>query len=160
MDGGQTIYLRTPLGNAELKVRRSELGAVANGVLMLVNGQRSRDDLLAVVLRLGAASDSLDMLQAKGYISATNGSAPAPAVAPLAASGLSDNECRARLYEHLIGAAKTHLGLKGFAHHMKIEKAVSLEDLRGLVQPLGEAVAKSKGLAAANEFLEKARVFA
>ena len=77
-----------------------------------------------------------------------------PAVGPM-----SDADRSAKPYAHLIGAAKQHLGLKGFVYHLKVEKAVTLSERRALIEPLGEAIAKAKGMAAAKEFLEISREF-
>ena len=58
------------------------------------------------------------------------------------------------MYQHLIGAAKQHLGLTGFIYHLKVQKAATLEELSDLVSPLGKAIAKAKGTDAANAFLK------
>ena len=170
MMAGQTIYARTRKGDEELKARQSQLGAVVNGMLMLVNGRRSRDDLMSVANRLGAPPDCLDELASRGLIELLTApaAAPAPVTVPVAAainrspaSGqMSDVDRSAKLYAHLIGAVKRHLGLKGFIYHLKVEKAVTLAERRALIEPLGEAIAKAKGMAAANEFLEISREFA
>ena len=60
----------------------------------------------------------------------------------------------------VIKVTKKHLGLKGFLFHLKVEKAVTLAERRALIEPLAEAIAKAKGMAAANEFLEISREFA
>ena len=163
---GKTIYARTRKGDEELKARHSQLGAVVNGMLMLVNGRRSRDDLMSVANRLGARPDFLDDLASRGFIELHT--APAPVAVPVAAAlertpadgQTSDADRSAKLYAHLIGAAKKHLGLKGFLFHLKVEKAVTLAERRALIEPLAEAIAKAKGMAAANEFLEISREFA
>ena len=61
------------------------------------------------------------------------------------------------LYKHMIGAARQHLGVKGVFFHLKVEKAATLEDYRVLVDPLGNAIAKAKGMDTANAFLKVAR---
>ena len=162
----QTIYARTRKGDEELKARQSQLGAVVNGMLMLVNGRRSRDDLMSVANRLGARPDCLDDLASRGFIELHT--APAPVAVPVAAAlerlpadaHTSDADCSGKLYAHLIGAAKKHLGLKGFIYHLKVEKAATLAERRALIEPLSEAIAKAKGMAAANEFLKISREFA
>ena len=142
----QTIYARTRKGDEELKARQSQLGAVVNGMLMLVNGRRSRDDLMNVANRLGARPDCLDDLASRGFIELHT--APAPVAVPVAAAlerlpadaHTSDADCSGKLYAHLIGAAKKHLGLKGFLYHLKVEKAVTLAERRALIEPLAEAM--------------------
>ena len=80
--------------------------------------------------------------------------APTAGGFPNADVTLTDIERRAKLYQHLIAAAKQHLGLTGFIFHLKVEKAVTLQELRGLVGPLGKAIAKAKDTETANAFLK------
>ena len=164
MNEGQIIYELTSQGETELMARRSDLGPVLNSLLVLVNGKRTQDDLITVVTRLGAPTNSISMLEAGGYIqqldAAGSRTALTPDDSPNGAVTLTDTERRARLYQHLIEAAKQHLGLKGFIYHLKAEKAVTLADLSDLVSPLGEAIAKAKGKDAANAFLKIAEPLA
>lgn len=164
MNEGQIIYELTSQGETELMARRSDLGPVLNSLLVLVNGKRTQDDLITVVTRLGAPTNSISMLEAGGYIqqldAAGSRTALTPDDSPNGAVTLTDTERRARLYQHLIEAAKQHLGLKGFIYHLKVEKAVTLADLSDLVSPLGEAIAKAKGKDAANAFLKIAEPLA
>ena len=164
MNASQIIYQRTPQGNKELMARRSDLGPMLNSLLVLVNGKTTQDDLMTVVTRLGAPANSLSMLEAGGYIqpldAAGSHAALTPDDSPNGAVPLTDTERRARLYQHLIEATKQHLGLKGFIYHLKVEKAVTLADLSGLVIPLGAAIAKAKGTEAANAFLKIVRPLA
>ena len=164
MNEGQIIYELTSQGETELMARRADLGPVLNSLLVLVNGKRTQDDLITVVTRLGAPTNSISMLEAGGYIqqldAAGSRTALTPDDSPNGAVTLTDTERRARLYQHLIEAAKQHLGLKGFIYHLKVEKAVTLADLSDLVSPLGEAIAKAKGKDAANAFLKIAEPLA
>ena len=164
MNESQIVYKRTPQGNKELISRHSDLGPVLNSLLVLVNGRATRDDLMAVVTRLGAPASSINMLEAGGYIQPLDAAGSRTALtrddSPNGAVPLTDTERRARLYQHLIEATKQHLGLKGFIYHLKVEKAVTLADLSGLVIPLGAAIAKAKGTEAANAFLKIVRPLA
>ncbi len=165
------IYGRTPKGNDELRLRHSQLGPVVNGLLMLVNGQRSHYDLIDIGRRLSAPVDCLDLLLAHGFIelapqsqsqaaALTETAAPVSTASPAspASTGTleSDSERRAALYVHLISAVKTNLGLRGFSFHLKVEKAVTLAELRALVSPVAEAIAAAKGATARGDFLRAA----
>ncbi len=158
MDQDQIVYKRTAQGETALMARRSDLGPVLNSLLVLVNGRATREDLMTVVTRLGAPVNSLRMLEAGGYIQPLDArGAPAALAAgdpPTADMTLTDTERRARLYQHLIEAAKQHLGLTGFIYHLKVEKAVTLAELSALVDPLAKAIAKAKGTETANAFLK------
>ena len=164
MNEGQMVYKRTSQGETELMARRSDLGPVLNSLLVLVNGKTTREDLMTLVTRLGAPANSLSMLEAGGYIQPLDVAGTHAALtahdSPNGAVTLTDTERRARLYEHMIGAAKQHLGLTGFIYHLKVEKAVTLADLSALVIPLGKAIAKAKGTEAANAFLNIVRPLA
>lgn len=179
MPQAQVIYRRTAHGSAELISRRPSLEPALNSLLLLVDGQRSGDELLRIVLRLGAPGDSLEKLQIGNYIQrvhrATEG-VKAPILESAADTAqdealfelddepdspkrktLTDAERRASLYKYLIEAVKKHLGLKGFIYHMKVEKAVTLAELLDLIDPLGNAIAKAQGLDAANRFMAQGR---
>lgn len=158
MNDGQIVYKRTAQGETALMARRSDLGPVLNSLLVLVNGRATREDLMTVVTRLGAPANSLSMLEIGGYIQPLDArGAPAALAAgdpPHADMMLTDTERRARLYQHLIEAVKQNLGLTGFIYHLKVEKAVTLQDLSDLVVPLGKAIAKAKNPETANAFLK------
>ena len=156
MDSVVIIYSRTGRGNAELNARQSALEAAANSLLLLIDGKRTRRELLAVAQRLGLRTDCLDRLKTGGYIDTQELHDDAlPPPTDVQQSHVSDAELHSLLYRNLIDAAKTHLGLKGFLFHIKIEKAVSIKDLRALIEPLGEAIAKARGLTSAKEFAQK-----
>ena len=173
----QTIYVRTKKGEVELKERHGKLSAVLNGILMLVNGQRTREDLVSVAIRLGAPLDSIDSLVASELIEPMmptgftrpaalfsdrmpleSDFAPMPSVPFPDASQVPDSERHAQLYQLLINAARKHLGLTGFMFHLQVEKAGNLSELRKLVSPLSDAIARAKGDKVATAFLQRANV--
>jgi hypothetical protein len=162
------IYTRTDKGNEEVGARRSALGARLNSVLFLVDGKRTRDDIDDVVKRLGNPADSLDQLLGGGYIRVLE-KPTAPVPTPVADSAFqqsgaphssllpthseADSALQNKLYQHLIAAAKKYLGMRGFMFHLKIEKAIDLPELRALITPMSEAIAKSKGMSTAQSFI-------
>jgi hypothetical protein len=161
------IYTRTEKGNEEFGTRRHALDARLNSVLILVDGKRTRDDINFLLKRLGNPADSLDRLVEGGYVRPIEEPPAPPAVADSAVphsgdpvhSSILPTHSRAEsdlqnvLYQHLIAAAKKYLGIRGFMFHLKIEKAIDLPELRALITPMSEAIAKSKGLATANGFI-------
>jgi hypothetical protein len=161
------IYTRTEKGNEEVGTRRHALDARLNSVLFLVDGKRTSDEVNVLVKRLGNPADSLDRLVEGGYVQlvekppappAAAGSStkhPGGTVPPsiLPTNSRADSDLQNALYQHLITAAKKYLGMKGFLFHLKIEKAVDLAELRALITPMSEAIAKSRGLATANGFV-------
>jgi hypothetical protein len=154
------IYTRTEKGKEEVGARRHALDARLNSVLFLVDGKRTRDDINLLVKRLGNPADSLDRLVEGGYVQTVE-KPPAPAkVADSATHSRADSDLQNVLYQHLIAAAKKHLGMRGFMFHLKIEKAVDLTELRALITPMSEAIAKSQGLATANRFVAEVEALA
>jgi hypothetical protein len=172
------IYIRTGKGDEEVGARRPGLGARLNSVLFLVDGKRTSDEINVLVARLGNAPDSLDQLVEGGYVQlmekppvlraapdiaatshdghSVHGGHSIPATASiLPTHSMADSALQSALYQHLIAAAKQYLGMRGFLFHLKIEKAVDVTELRALITPMGEAIAKSKGLATANTFIEE-----
>jgi hypothetical protein len=161
------IYTRTEKGNVEVGSRHHALDARLNSVLILVDGKRTRDDIDSLIKRLGNPADSLDRLVEGGYVRLIEAAPAPPAVADSAAKHPSgsvpssilpthsraDSDLQNVLYQHLIAAAKKYLGMRGFMFHLKIEKAIDLPELRALITPMSEAIAKSKGLATANSFI-------
>jgi hypothetical protein len=162
------IYTRTEKGNEEVGTRRHALNARLNSVLFLVDGKRTRDEINALVERLGNPADSLDQLVEGGYVHlietrptparVAHSATSDPSGGPVPSSVLpthsrADSDLQNALYQHLIAAAKKHLGLRGFMFHLKIEKAVDLPELHALITPMSEAIAKSKGLATATSFI-------
>jgi hypothetical protein len=163
MHGKQIVYARTPLGDTELMARRSDLGPALNSLLVLVNGQRTQEDLMTVVARFDAPTNSISRLETGGYIQRLGAAGLAFAVAPAdsvnGAATPTDAKRRVLLYQHMIGAVREHLGMKGVFFHLKVEKATTLEDYLALLDPLGNAIAKAQGVDTANAFLKVANSF-
>jgi hypothetical protein len=162
------IYTRTGKGDEEVSARRPGLDAKLNSILFLVDGKRTRDDINALAERLGSPADSIDRLVDGGYVRTLEKPAARPAAsgtvnnrngdapsAVVATHSQADSALQSILYQHLITAAKQYLGVRGFLFHLKIEKATDLPELRALIKPMGEAIAKSRGLATANSFIEE-----
>jgi hypothetical protein len=169
------IYTRTDKGHGEVGARRPVLSARLNSVLFLVDGKRTRDDIDALVKRLGNPADSLDQLVEGGYVqfvekppvpvpvqvTVADGAVPDTGdpvhSSMLPTHSLADSALQNVLYQHLIAAAKKYLGMRGFMFHLKIEKAIDLPELRALITPMSEAIAKSKGMSTANSFIAEIR---
>ena len=162
------IYIRTGKGNEEVSARRPALDATLNSILFLVDGKRTRADIQALAERMESPADCMERLIQGGYVRTMEERAARPTVsgvavarhdslapAAVATHSQTDSALQDVLYQHLIGAAKQHLGVRGFMLHLKIEKATDLPEMRALIKPMGEAIAKSKGLATANRFMEE-----
>ena len=85
-----TIYIKTDKGRIEIGGRSHALNAVQRRVLVLVDGKKTVNDLVAFV-RVGELDAALDYLQQDGLIEFTNSIAPMqpPAAPGFAALGES-----------------------------------------------------------------------
>jgi hypothetical protein len=85
--------------------------------------------------------------------------APAPAAqaAPVvAAEAIPVAERYRLLSSFLTESVKEHLGLRGFAHQIKIERASTIEDLAERIEPIADAIARAVDRKAANAFVKTA----
>lgn len=166
-----TIYAKTEAGQAEIRQRTHALGRHARTLLVLADGSRSGEQLLAMVQ--GASMDDLDALVDSGLLAelATGrvvraGAAPAAAaaaasVAPATVGGpesvpasvppdVAVELTYAELYDSLNALSKEQLGLfKGYKFALEIEKADGIQGLREVAVKLVDEVQKVKGDSAA-----------
>ncbi|MDE2047153.1 MAG: hypothetical protein KGJ44_01985 [Betaproteobacteria bacterium] len=145
-------YRKTRKGMEELLVRRGNLDAALNSVLILVDGERSIAEILRLSRAAHAPADALATLVYGGYIERT-----APAViTPTKASAQSEQDAAFQLlYRGMVDIALNELGLRGIRIQLRIERAVGLQELRALAQPLADAVARVRGLSAGQAALAK-----
>jgi hypothetical protein len=175
-----TIYAKTKKGMDEIILRKPSIDLGLNSVLVLVDGRRNAADINALILKAKAPADSLQMLLHGGFIEprVVPVSASRSASAPEASQGPSTRqaplvtqnafETRSteqdasttvflQAYTHLVGVTKKRLGIRGLPFQFKLERAKSIDDLRSLILPMSEAVAKAQGLTAANEFVSETK---
>jgi hypothetical protein len=164
-----TIYAKTKKGMDEMLSSKTNIDKALGSVLILVDGQRSDVDLSSMILRLKAPADSLAMLLHGGFIEPSV--VTAPVVHTLTAEELSRAKAKAQqvqaqkdatqdentstfltTYSYMVGEAKKHLGLRGFGLQLKLERAQTPDELRSLIAPMSESIAKSQGLQAGNDF--------
>lgn len=79
------FYVKTALGQAELKSRAAGLSPKLRSLLVIVDGSTPADLLLALANGIGGAA-ALDELLRGGFIEPAAGKAPAPARAPAPAA--------------------------------------------------------------------------
>jgi hypothetical protein len=166
-----TIYAKTKKGMDEMLARKPSIDLALNSVLILVDGVRTAEQIAPLLAAAKAPSDSLSMLHHGGFIE--------PRVVHVqtqrpAATKEQDQQTRENLlrqtqakakaddvqstafievYTHMVNETKRHLGLRGLGYQFKLERATSMNDLRSIMGPLSEAVAKTQGLQAANDFV-------
>lgn len=157
-----TIYRKTDKGRAEIETRAFRVPPRLRNALILVDGQRSSDDLCKMILQ--QAEETLAALAADGFIEAI-AAAPAPvpparpaavptgtaptAAAPLPRANAVNFETRrrdvVRALTDLVGPVSESLALK-------MEKARDEAGLRPLLDAARQLVENTRGTATASSF--------
>jgi hypothetical protein len=144
-----TIYRKTERGSVEVKERKLKLSPRVRSMLILVDGALPEFMLKEDAQRIGAPPDFLQQLLAAGLIEAVSGAAPIPAARSPAAPGAGPAPDEFMLFREAKNFMNTTivdaLGIKSFFFTMKLERAGTRADLRALVEPYREALAKAEG---------------
>ncbi len=150
-----SILIKTEAGQRELKDRAVDLPRSARTLLVLVDGTRNTDELLAMVK--GATSKDVDALLQAGLIAASGNSSSSKAAASKAAAPAPSEATPAvklefkELYECLTELIREQLGvLKAFKYTLEVEKASTVDDLMAVAKRFVDDVQKQKGDSAAN----------
>ncbi|HEY3177877.1 MAG TPA: hypothetical protein VGL25_03250 [Casimicrobiaceae bacterium] len=146
MDGSD-IYAKTELGARELKERHLHLPLPLRSVLIMVDGNRTVADVLEKARALRLDEKALETLAVNGLI------APKFAVPSAAANETidpvrSDDEIeRYRIVQRMISdAINSHLGLRGYALMMRLQKAADMRDLHALLRDFATVLVKRVGI--------------
>lgn len=171
------VYALSDKGARECTAPRSRLPSELHGLLRMVDGQRTRDELLTVTGKSTLTVGGLRWLSDAGYIhpclppqpvavparpqpAAAPVSAPAPAATrPASATGTTpapvtaDDVCRA-LSALMLRAITRYLGR--YAYKRQIASARSVAELLPHLHPLIDAIVVRAGAEAAAEFADSA----
>jgi hypothetical protein len=140
------IYRKTEHGAAEVKDRKLKLNPRVRTMLILIDGTIPEFMLKEDAGRVGAPADFLEQLVAAGLIERVAAPGPAPAKAGGAAAPVGDEFTRFRAAKDFMNTTIVEaLGIKSFFFTLKLERAGTLADLRGLAEPYREAIAKAEG---------------
>ncbi|QUP53921.1 hypothetical protein GO998_09240 [Ralstonia syzygii] len=157
-----TIYQKTDKGHEEIRTRAHRLDQKHRALLLMVNGEKTCDEILSQLQPLGMQQAEFDELEQGGYIrphvadTPPPPSASAPQSAPSNASPPMGNVARPpvdghgvegyqRLYRFYTETISRYLGLRGYLLEMKVEKAASLAELIALRDALKAALSKTRG---------------
>ncbi len=147
-----TTFAKTEAGQQEIRQKTLELSRPARTLLLLCDGSRDSDELLAMVH--GSSPADVAALVEAGLIAPAGAEPPAPA--PHRGSGAGAGAAAdgkpgyAELYDSLTLLAKEQLGLfKGYRFALDIEKAVDLPQLQQVAVRFVAEVQKANGDAAA-----------
>ncbi|MBP0618801.1 hypothetical protein [Cupriavidus consociatus] len=85
------IYRKTDAGQDEIRTRARKLDHKLRALLLMVNGERRGQDLLAQVAAMGVGPDAMDMLAAQGLVEPVQEAAPALAATAADAPARTSN---------------------------------------------------------------------
>lgn len=148
------IWTRTPAGQAELKTHAAGLRAAAQNVLMVLDGMKTEEMLLANLV--GVTRDDFRTLAHLGLIAPA---APAAAVASTVGGNAQTASTRASAATRVDGqfaavlanVITTHLGLAGFRLLAACEKATTTAELHDLARIAIGLIQERKGSTAAED---------
>jgi hypothetical protein len=177
MSTGQ-IYIKTPLGIDEIQNRTLNLAPRLRTMLIMIDGHKPVSVLKESAAKFSCPEDFIESLEAAGLIAkldATAGTPPPKVVAtvPVASSDsiammttaaassapvepIQDEYARFRVAKDFMNTAVVNsLGMKAFFFTLKLERAGTVDDLRGLVKPFQDALTKAIGAAKADELTKQ-----
>jgi hypothetical protein len=144
-----SVYRKTERGAAEVRDRKLKLAPRLRTMLILIDGAIPEFMLKEDAQRVGAPPDFLQQLLQAGLIERVEGAAGGPAQAaagPTPRAAFADEFARFRAAKDFMNATIVDaLGIKSFFFTLKLERAGVVADLRELVEPYREAIAKAEG---------------
>ena len=159
------VYKKTEKGMNELLAPTPSIDARLVSVLILVDGVRDSAEVNRLAQEVNLPVDALDILFHGGFIDKKFKGSAAPAdakiptpvepVVPQKATATSKLEKFNALYSYLVEETKALLGLRGFIHQLRIERASTLMELKALIEPIGKAIEKRHGLEVARNFMRE-----
>lgn len=160
----QTRWSKTEAGRNEIQQRTRKLPAGLRSILLLVDGQRSDDELQAMMSGLHAPDDALGQLATDGLIERRSGAASM--LAAVAATKSNDSvpavvmttaERYNVLYARITDDIRSHIGLKGYFLQLKVERCANADDLEALLPDVATAMTKARDHTFATRWLEDVR---
>jgi hypothetical protein len=159
------VYKKTEKGMNELLAPSPTIDARLVSVLILVDGVRDSAEVNRLAQEVNLPVDALEILFHGGFIDRKfKGSAapaeakfepPAEPAAPKKSAASSRLERFNALYCYLVEETKALLGLRGFIHQLRIERASTPLELKALIEPIGQAIEKRHGFEIARNFLRE-----
>lgn len=144
-----TIYQKTEKGQDEIRTRANHLDQRHRAVLLMINGEKTCDDILVQLQPLGMTQAVFDELENAGYIRTHVPGAATVKAASATASAANSKEPAAegyqRLYRFYTETISRYLGLRGYLLEMKVEKAGNITELVALRDTLKAALSKTRG---------------
>lgn len=180
MQPGDKIQ-KSAAGRAALASRSEDFPAPLRTLLLMVYGGKTAAEYSQLASQLPVGRDGLTQLAEMGFIEVVVAGAPAPATAtasaplpaPISARSAApppapmanvatvqathtrdEAELQQLLYPEFVRAV-SNLGLRGVLLVLKVERAMSAQELLALREPVEAAIAKAKGEPARLEFAQR-----
>jgi len=157
-------YAKTELGQQALKERSPQLTSRQRSAMILIDGKKTLDQVLAATAGLGIVGTDIDHLLALGFITPVEGTVPVPAAAPAAGpapapspvtaatsavpppaapAGPSKSEMFSLAWPVATRLTAT-LGLRGFRLNVAVERCMDYDELLALLPRITEALGPEK----------------
>lgn len=161
------MWSKTEAGRQEIQQRTRKLSTGLRSILLLVDGQRTEDELRSLMSGLHAPEDALGQLEAEGLIERRSGAAlmmaavaappPAAAGVPAPATEMTPADRYNLLYTRITDDIRTHVGLKGYFLQLKVERCADADELLALLPDIATALTKARDHTFATRWLEGVR---
>lgn len=141
------LIAKTEAGLRVMKDRSVPLTPRQRSVLILIDGKRTLDEVVAASVAIGSSRDDVDRLLALELIAPVGEPAAAPAATPEAAEAPVDGRSPQQRYQDAYPIATrltAELGLRGFRLNLAVEAAGNYEQLLQLAPKILDAVGKEK----------------
>ena len=151
------VYVLSPKGQRECGAERPVLLRELHDLLRMVDGRRTRSELLTAVGTNAITVGGLRWLTASGYINPQ----PPPEPQDLSTRAVlvtrsGETRVREALANFMTRSIDRHLGDAGAPYRRRVERAATAGELLPLLNPLLEAVLARAGSTAAAEFADAA----
>ncbi|MGC4393985.1 hypothetical protein [Hydrogenophaga sp. T2] len=141
------LIAKTEAGLRVMKDRSVPLTPRQRSVLILIDGKRTLDEVVAASVAIGSSREDVDHLLALELITPVGEPAAAPAATPEAAEASADGRSPQQRYQDAYPIATrltAELGLRGFRLNLAVEAAGNYEQLLQLAPKILDAVGKDK----------------
>ena len=150
------IFAKTELGVRELKERRLNLPLPLRSLLIMIDGQRTVEDVLAKTRALGLDERAIEKLAVDGLIApkfATRTEAANDTTEPQRTEDEVQRYLQAQ--QRMSDAINDFLGFRGYGLMMRLQKAGNLRDLHELLRDLAAALVKRVGVESATPIISE-----
>jgi hypothetical protein len=156
------VYVKTDKGRDEIQTRKHQLPATLRSLLIMIDGRSTAGEILKQVAPMGITPDALEQLVAQGFIALDRPAPETAATAPPAAQDsaadlLPDSQRFLTTRQYMTDTVVNAMGLRSFMFTLKLEKAETLQDLRGLLPEYTRLMEKGKSGMEAEVLVQKAK---